>query len=88
MWNSSIEIGELLLQARSFLWATSRLQKDETMMSDTFLPNAATFFLAAWSAVIAGVGVIAFGRDILPVRPSAKSDSLEKTASQIPRSIR
>jgi hypothetical protein len=36
------------------------------MTTDTFLFNAGWLFFAAWIAVIAGVSVAAFGRDVLP----------------------
>jgi len=36
------------------------------MTSDTFLFNAGSLFFAAWIAIIAGVTVAAFGRDLLP----------------------
>jgi hypothetical protein len=36
------------------------------MTTDTFLFNAGWLFFAAWIAVIAGVSVAAFGRDLLP----------------------
>jgi hypothetical protein len=39
------------------------------MTTDTFLFNAGWLFFAALLAVIAGVTITAFGRDILP-RPS------------------
>jgi hypothetical protein len=36
------------------------------MTTDTFLFNARSLFFAAWIAIIAGVTVAAFGRDLLP----------------------
>jgi hypothetical protein len=36
------------------------------MTVDTFLFNAGWLFFAAWIAVIVGVTVAAFGRDLLP----------------------
>jgi hypothetical protein len=36
------------------------------MTTDTFLFNAGWLFFAAWLAVIAGVTITAFGRDLLP----------------------
>jgi hypothetical protein len=36
------------------------------MTTDTFLFNAGSLFFAAWIAIIAGVTVAAFGRDLLP----------------------
>ena len=35
------------------------------MMSDSFIFNAGSFFFAAWTAIITGVTVTAFGRDLL-----------------------
>jgi len=47
------------------------------MTTDTFLFNAGWLFFAAWIAVIAGVTITAFGRDLLPWNshpdPSRKS---------------
>jgi hypothetical protein len=39
------------------------------MTTDTFLFNAGWLFFAAWSAVIAGLTIAAFGRDLLPWKP-------------------
>ena len=39
------------------------------MTTDTFLFNAGWLFFAAWSAVIAGVTIAAFGGDLLPWKP-------------------
>jgi len=36
------------------------------MTADTFLFNAGSLFFAAWIAVIAGLTLTAFGRDLLP----------------------
>ena len=36
------------------------------MTTDTFLFNAGWLFFAAWIAIIAGLSVAAFGRDLLP----------------------
>ena len=36
------------------------------MTTDTFLFNAGCLFFAAWIAVIVGLTVAAFGRDLLP----------------------
>lgn len=36
------------------------------MTTDTFLFNAGWLFFALWIAVIAGVTIAAFGRDLLP----------------------
>ena len=38
------------------------------MMSDSFLSDASWLFFAAWSVVVAVVGVAAFGHDLLPSR--------------------
>ena len=36
------------------------------MMSDSFIFSAGSLFFAAWIAIITGVTVTAFGRDLLP----------------------
>lgn len=36
------------------------------MTSDTLLFNAGSLFFAVWIAVIAGITIAAFGRDLLP----------------------
>jgi hypothetical protein len=41
------------------------------MMSDSFIFNAGSVFFAAWIAVITGVTVTAFGRDLLPSKAQA-----------------
>jgi hypothetical protein len=38
-------------------------------VSDSFLSNAGWLFFAAWTAIIAALGIVAFGRDLLPRRP-------------------
>jgi hypothetical protein len=38
------------------------------MTADTFLFDAGSLFFAAWIAVLAGVTVSAFGRDLLPAK--------------------
>ena len=45
------------------------------MMHDSFIFNAGSFFFAAWTAIITGVTVTAFGRDLLP--PKAQSDPVQ-----------
>jgi hypothetical protein len=47
------------------------------MTADTFLFNAGWLFFAAWIAVIAGVTIAAFGRDLLPrkARPDRAQES-------------
>ena len=47
------------------------------MMADTFLFDAGSLFFAAWIAVVAGVTITAFGRDLLPSK--AHFDSAQKT---------
>jgi len=37
-------------------------------LSDSFLSNAGWLFFAAWTAVVAAVSIVAFGRDLLPRR--------------------
>lgn len=41
------------------------------MMSDSFIFNAGSLFFAAWIAIITGVTVTAFGRDLLPSKAQA-----------------
>lgn len=38
------------------------------MVSDSLLFDASSLFFAAWFAVIAAVGLAAFGRDFLPIK--------------------
>ena len=38
------------------------------MVSDSLLFDASSLFFAAWFAVIAVVGLAAFGRDFIPVK--------------------
>jgi hypothetical protein len=42
------------------------------MTADTFLFNAGWLFFAAWTAVIAGLTLTAFGRDLLPWNTTAR----------------
>jgi hypothetical protein len=53
-------------------------------LSDAFLSNAGWLFFAAWSAVVAVVSIMAFGRDLLPWK--AQLDSAPK--SQPPDRVR
>ena len=41
-------------------------------MTSTSIITAAWLFFAAWSAVLATLSVIAFGRDLFPHQPHAK----------------
>lgn len=59
-----------------------------TITSDSLLADAATLFFAAWSVIVAGLAVAAFGRDFLPNRPSDKAEALEKSSSRMPGSLR
>jgi len=43
------------------------------MTTDTFLFNAGWLFFMAWIAVIAGVTIIAFGRDLLPAKATQEA---------------
>jgi hypothetical protein len=36
------------------------------ILNDSFLADAGWLFLAAWSAVVAALSIVAFGRDLLP----------------------
>jgi hypothetical protein len=44
------------------------------MMSDFFLSNAGSFFLAIWAAIVAALSIAAFGRDLLPASLRAVPD--------------
>jgi len=44
------------------------------MTTDTFLFNAGSLFFAVWIAIIAGVTVAAFGRDLLPWNATGHPD--------------
>jgi hypothetical protein len=48
------------------------------MTADSFLFNAGSLFFAAWIAIIAGVTIAAFGRDLLPGNPHARPDPAHK----------
>lgn len=43
-------------------------------MSDSFLTDLGSLFFFVWSAVIAGVSLAAFGRDLLPSRVRSNSE--------------
>jgi len=43
------------------------------ILNDSFLADAGWLFFAAWSAVVAVVSIIAFGRDLLPWKASLDS---------------
>jgi len=45
------------------------------IMSDSFLSDAGWLFFAAWSVVVGAMGILAFGRDLLP----SKARSSEPT---------
>lgn len=42
-------------------------------MSDSIFTDFGSLFFVVWSAVIAGVSIAAFGRDLLPSRARASS---------------
>ena len=48
------------------------------MTTDTFLFNAGSLFFAAWIAIIAGVTIAAFGRDVVPGKAHASPDPPHK----------
>ena len=48
------------------------------MTTDSFLFNAGSLFFAAWIAIIAGVTIAAFGRDLLPGNSHARPDPAHK----------
>lgn len=57
------------------------------MTTDTFLFNAGWLFFTAWIAVIAGVTIIAFGRDLLPAKATQRStprSSQNKPVKEVP----
>jgi hypothetical protein len=58
-------------------------------LSDSFLFNAGWLFFAAWSAIIAGLSIAAFGRDLLPSRthldPAKETHAAESLRSVEPR---
>jgi hypothetical protein len=55
-------------------------------LSDSFLFNAGWLFFAAWSAMVAALSIIAFGRDLLPWRahldPAPKPQSPDRVSTQ------
>jgi hypothetical protein len=51
------------------------------MMSDSFIFNAGSFFFAAWTAIITGVTVTAFGRDLLPSKAQADPAQTKRHAT-------
>lgn len=51
------------------------------MMNDSILTDAGALFFAAWSLIIAGLLLKAFGRDLLPYRTESgttRTPSLDK----------
>jgi len=42
-------------------------------MNDWILTDLGSLFFVVWSAVIAGVSIAAFGRDLLPIKAQAGS---------------
>ena len=52
------------------------------MTADTFLFDAGSLFFAAWIAVIAGLALTAFGRDLLPSK--AQLDQETHAADPVP----
>jgi|HubBroStandDraft_6_1064221.scaffolds.fasta_scaffold36733_4 hypothetical protein len=53
------------------------------MMSDSFIFSAGSLFFAAWIAIITGVTVTAFGRDLLPSRAQADPASTNRPAKPL-----
>ncbi len=47
------------------------------MISDSFLSEAGSLFLVAWSVIVAVVAVAAFGRDLLPIRQQVDSPAAD-----------
>lgn len=56
------------------------------MTTDTFLFNAGWLFFAAFLAVIAGVTITAFGRDLLPENAHTHPDPARKSPADQSRS--
>jgi len=52
---------------------------EELTMSDSILTDLGSLFFLVWSAVIAGVTVAAFGRDLFPskARVSSRQESFQ-----------
>ena len=54
------------------------------LISNSYLLDAGWLFLAAWSAIVAAVGIAAFGKDLIPFRaplePARHSRSNECSA--------
>ncbi|HKT88945.1 MAG TPA: hypothetical protein VJQ59_10940 [Candidatus Sulfotelmatobacter sp.] len=48
------------------------------MMSDSILTDLGSLFFFVWSAVIAGVSIAAFGRDLLPSRVRSNFESARR----------
>jgi hypothetical protein len=52
------------------------------MTTDSFLFDAGSLFFVAWIAVLAGVSIAAFGRDLLPTKahpnPARKSHPADR----------
>jgi hypothetical protein len=52
-------------------------------LTDSFLSNAGWLFFTAWTAVVAAVGIIAFGRDLLPRRAHLNPARKSQPADQV-----
>jgi hypothetical protein len=53
------------------------------ILNDSFLADAGWLFFAAWSAVVAAVSIIAFGRDLLPWKTRFDSASELQPADRV-----
>jgi hypothetical protein len=53
------------------------------MTTDTFLFDAGSLFFAAWIAVLAGVTVAAFGRDLLPAKAHPEPTCKPQTGDRV-----
>lgn len=52
-------------------------------LTDSFLSNAGWFFFAAWTAIVAAVSIVAFGRDVLPRKAGINPASKSQPADQV-----
>ena len=53
------------------------------ILTDSFLADAGWLFFAAWSAVVAAVSIIAFGRDLLPWKAHLDSAPQSQPADRV-----
>jgi hypothetical protein len=53
------------------------------ILTDSFLADAGWLFFAAWSAVVAALSIVAFGRDLLPWKARFDSAPESQPADRI-----